>query len=37
MMSRVNIQTKDFDLTQELATLKGQDLRVGAVCSTTQA
>jgi molybdopterin synthase catalytic subunit len=33
MTTRVSIQTHDFDVTQELAALKGQDLRVGAVCS----
>lgn len=33
MMPRVSIQTNDFDLSTELATLHGQDLRVGAVCS----
>jgi molybdopterin synthase catalytic subunit len=33
MTPRVSIQTNDFDVTQELAALQGQDLRVGAVCS----
>ena len=33
MRPQVTIQTDDFDLTQELATLRAQDLRVGAVCS----
>lgn len=33
MTPRVSIQTSDFDVSTELATLKGQDLRVGAVCS----
>ncbi len=30
---RVSIQTQDFDATQELATLRFNDARVGAVCS----
>lgn len=30
---RVFIQTKDFDLQAEIAALRGQDARVGAVCS----
>ena len=30
---RVSIQTLDFDLSAELATLRAQDKRVGAVCS----
>ena len=30
---RVSIQTLDFDLSTELATLRAQDKRVGAVCS----
>ncbi|MDD2880635.1 MAG: molybdenum cofactor biosynthesis protein MoaE [Rhodoferax sp.] len=29
----VSIQTADFDVTEELATLRAQDARVGAVCS----
>ncbi len=33
MTPRVSIQTKDFDVSTELAALQGQDLRVGAVCS----
>lgn len=32
-MARVRIQTEDFDVGVELARLRGQDLRVGAVCS----
>jgi molybdopterin synthase catalytic subunit len=31
--SRVRIQTDDFDLGAELAALRAQDARVGAVCS----
>jgi molybdopterin synthase catalytic subunit len=30
---RVSIQTQDFDLSTELAALRAQDTRVGAVCS----
>ena len=30
---RVSIQTHDFDLSAELAALRGNDTRVGAVCS----
>jgi molybdopterin synthase catalytic subunit len=30
---RVSIQTHDFDLSTELAALRAQDTRVGAVCS----
>lgn len=30
---RVSIQTADFDLGQEVAALRAQDARVGAVCS----
>jgi len=30
---RVVIQTQDFDLQAEIAALRGQDARVGAVCS----
>jgi molybdopterin synthase catalytic subunit len=30
---RVSIQTADFDLSQEVAVLRAQDARVGAVCS----
>ena len=33
MQKRVRIQTEDFDLSTELAALRGQDRRVGAVCS----
>jgi molybdopterin synthase catalytic subunit len=33
MDKRVRIQTEDFDLSTELAALRGQDRRVGAVCS----
>lgn len=33
MIQSVSIQTEDFDVTQELAALRAQDLRVGAVCS----
>ena len=32
-MARVRIQQPDFDVGQELARLREQDLRVGAVCS----
>ena len=30
---RVLIQTQDFDLQAEIAALRGQDARIGAVCS----
>ena len=33
MIQSVSIQTEDFDVSQELAALRAQDLRVGAVCS----
>lgn len=33
MSARVLIQTADFDLSAEVAALRGQDRRVGAVCS----
>ena len=33
MHQRVSIQTEDFNVSHELATLRAQDLRVGAVCS----
>jgi len=33
MTDRVSIQTEDFDLTQEIANLRANDKRVGAVCS----
>ena len=32
-MTRVRIQTEDFDVGAELASLRAGDLRVGAVCS----
>jgi molybdopterin synthase catalytic subunit len=32
-MARVSIQTADFDLSQEIAALRAQDARVGAVCT----
>jgi molybdopterin synthase catalytic subunit len=32
-MARVSIQTADFDLSQEVAALRAQDARVGAVCT----
>ncbi len=32
-MPRVSIQTADFDVTFEIAALRAQDARVGAVCS----
>lgn len=32
-MVRVSIQTADFDIGAEIATLRAQDARVGAVCS----
>ena len=32
-MARVSIQTEDFDLSAEVANLRAQDARVGAVCS----
>ena len=32
-MARVRIQTEDFDVGVELASLRAGDLRVGAVCS----
>ncbi len=32
-LPRVSIQTADFDLSDEVATLRRQDPRVGAVCS----
>ena len=31
-MTRVSIQTQDFDVSAELARLRAQDARVGAVC-----
>ena len=33
VMPRVTIQTHDFDVAQEIAALRAQDGRVGAVCS----
>ncbi len=33
MASRVSIQTEDFDVNAEIAALRAQDKRVGAVCS----
>ena len=33
MTSRVSIQTADFDLAAEVAALRAQDQRIGAVCS----
>lgn len=33
MNARVSIQTGDFDLSTEVAALRAQDKRVGAVCS----
>ena len=33
MVARVTIQTQDFDVAAEMATLRAQDKRVGAVCS----
>jgi molybdopterin synthase catalytic subunit len=33
MAARVSIQTADFDLTQEVAALRRDNMRVGAVCS----
>jgi len=33
MSFTVSIQTQDFDLSQELSTLRAGDARVGAVCS----
>ena len=33
MSQRVSIQTEDFDLSTEVARLREQDQRVGAVCS----
>ncbi len=32
-MPRVSVQTADFNLADEIATLRAQDPRVGAVCS----
>ncbi|MBI3533533.1 MAG: molybdopterin synthase catalytic subunit MoaE [Burkholderiales bacterium] len=33
MANRVSIQTQDFDVNAEIAALRAQDKRVGAVCS----
>ena len=33
MTVRVQVQTADFDVSQEIEALRAQDLRVGAVCS----
>lgn len=33
MTGRVSIQTADFDLSREVAALRAQDARVGAVCT----
>jgi len=33
MASRVSIQTEDFDVAAEIAALRAQDKRVGAVCT----
>ena len=33
MTARVTIQTQDFDVAAEMAALRAQDKRVGAVCS----
>lgn len=33
MTPRVSVQTADFDVSQEIAALRAQDRRVGAVCS----
>ncbi|HEY9094889.1 MAG TPA: molybdenum cofactor biosynthesis protein MoaE [Hydrogenophaga sp.] len=33
MQARVSIQTEDFDVSAEIAALRGADARVGAVCS----
>ena len=33
MVARVSIQTADFNLSDEIAALRGADQRVGAVCS----
>jgi molybdopterin synthase catalytic subunit len=33
MAARVSIQTEDFDLSREVAALRAQDRRVGAVCA----
>ncbi len=33
MLARVSVQLEDFDLSTEIATLRANDKRVGAVCS----
>ena len=33
MMERVSIQTRDFNLSEEIETLRKNDKRVGAICS----
>ena len=33
MLARVAVQTEDFDLSTEIAALRGSDKRIGAVCS----
>ena len=33
IVPRVRVQTEDFDVAREIATLRGADARVGAVCS----
>ena len=33
MQARVSIQTQDFDVGAEIAALRAQDKRVGAVCT----
>jgi len=33
MLTRVSVQTEDFDLSTEIAALRESDKRVGAVCS----
>ena len=35
MASRVSIQTADFDLAQEVKTLRNADKRIGAICTFT--
>ena len=35
MNSRVSIQTGDFNLSQEIASLRSNDKRIGAVCTFT--
>ena len=33
VLSRISIQTEDFDLSVEVAALRAQDKRIGAVCT----